>query len=139
MTHLRGKLRQSGIDYRVVKNTLAQFAAQRAGRDELANLFEGPVAIAFGYSDITQPAKTLADYIHDSKTSLSIKSGFLSDSLLTLEEVMTISTLPSREVLLARVVGGTQIPITALVTCLAAPIRGVMGTLQARIKQLEGE
>ena len=139
MTDLRGRFRQSGIDYRVVKNTLARFAAQRAGRDELANLFEGPVAIAFGYSDITQPAKTLADYIRGSRTSLSIKAGFLSDGLLTSEEVMTLSTLPSREVLLARVVGGTQIPIIALVSCLAAPIRGIMGALQARIKQLEGE
>jgi len=139
MTDLRGRLRESAIEYKVVKNTLARFAAERAGKDELASLFEGPVAIAFGYGDIGELARALADYIRTSKTSLSIKAGFLGDRLLTSEEVMTLSTLPSREVLLAKVMGGMQSPITALVNCLITPIQGVMGMLQARIKQLEGE
>ena len=139
MTDLRRKLEESDIDYKVVKNTLARFAAERAGRNELGSLFEGPVAIAFGYGDIAEPARALADYINTSKASLSIKGGFLSDRLLTSEEVKTLSTLPSREILLAKVVGGMQSPITALVSCLTTPIRGVIGVLQARIQQLEGE
>ncbi len=138
MTSLRRTLRQSGVDYRVVKNTLARFAAQRAGREELVHLFDGPVAIAFGYGDITEPTKVLADYIRDSKISLTIKGGFLPDRPLTSEEVETLSKLPPREVLLAMVVGGVQRPISALVGCLTAPIQGIMGVLQARMKQLEG-
>ena len=59
MTDLRRRLRESGIEYKVVKNTLARFAAQRAGKEELLSFFEGPVAIAFGYGDITEPAKIL--------------------------------------------------------------------------------
>ena len=136
---LRRKLRESGIQYRVVKNTMARFAAQRAGRDELAGQFEGPVAIAFGYDDITRPAKTLADYIRTSRLELNIKSGFLSDSVLTSANVMTLATLPSREILISQVLAGMQGPITNLVSLLAAPIQGIMGVLQARIKQLEGE
>ena len=136
---LRRKLRESGIQYRVVKNTMARFAAQRAGRDELAGQFEGPVAIAFGYDDITKPAKTLADYIRTSRLELSIKSGFLSDSLLTSENVTTLAKLPSREILISQVLAGMQSPITNLVSLLATPIQGIMGMLQARIKQLEGE
>ena len=139
MTSLRRRLGESGIDYRVVKNTLARFAAERVGKDDLLSFFEGPIAIAFGYGDITEPAKALADYIRTSKASLSIKGGFLSDRLLTSEDVATLSTLPSREILLAKVLGGMQGPIVTLVGCLATPIRGIIGALQARIKQLEGE
>ena len=139
MTVLRRKLRELGIEYRVVKNTLARFAVERAGRDDLVSFFEGPVAIAFGYGDMIEPARALADYIGTSKVSLSIKGGFLSDSLLTAEDVGTLSRLPSREILLAKVLGGMQSPITALVNCLTTPIRGIIGGLQARIQQLEGE
>ena len=110
---LRRSLRESGIGYKVVKNTLARFAAERAGKDELVSLFEGPVAIAFGYGEITEPA--------------------------TLEEVETLSTLPSREILLARILGGMQIPMATLVNYLTIPIKEIIGTLQARIQQLEGE
>jgi len=139
MTILRRSLRELGVEYKVVKNTLARLAAERAGRNDLVSVFEGPVAIAFGYGDIAEPARALTDYINTSKASLSIKGGFLSDRLLTSEEVKTLSTLPSREVLLAKLVGGIQSPITALVSCLTTPIRGVIGVLQARIQQLEGE
>jgi len=139
ITVLRRKLKESGIEYKVVKNTLARFAAERAGKDELAGFFVGPVAVALGYGDITEPARVLADYIGTSKTSLSVKGGFLGDSVLSVEDVMTLSTLPSRELLLAKVVGGMQIPIMALLGCLTTPMRGFMGILQARIQQLEGE
>ena len=138
MNALRRRLRESGISYRVVKNTLARFAVERAGRDELVSFLEGPVAIAFGYGDIAEPARALTDYIRTSKTSLTIKGGFLVDRLLTSEEVRTLSTLPSREILLARILGGMQIPIVALINYLTVPINGIIGALQARIQQLEG-
>lgn len=138
MSGLRRRLREAGIDYRVVKNTLARFAAQRSGREELAGYFDGPVAIAFGYGDITGPAKALASYIEESKASMTIKGGFLADRPLTREEVITLSALPPKEVLLARVVGGVQGPILALATQLASPMMGLIAGLQARIQQLEG-
>jgi large subunit ribosomal protein L10 len=138
MTQLRRRLRELGIEYKVVKNTLARFAAQRMGREELLSFFEGPVAIAFGYGGITEPAKALANYIEESKASMSIKGGFLPGRLLTKDEVTTLSTLPSREVLLARVVGGVQSPISALASQLASPMMGIIAALQSRIQQLEG-
>ena len=139
MTHLRNKLRESGIEYRVVKNTLARFAAEAAGRDDLLRFFEGPVAIAFGYGDIVEPAKALTDFIGTSKISLNVRGGFLSEHTLTAEDIKNLSKLPARPILLAMVLGSLQSPITAFVNCLAAPIRGVMGVLQARIQQLEEE
>jgi large subunit ribosomal protein L10 len=139
MTILRRRLGELGVDYKVVKNTLARFAVERVGRDELANLFEGPVAIAFGYGDITELARAFGDYIRTSKTSLNIKGGFLPDRLLTSEEVTTLSKLPSREILLGKVLGGMQTPTLALLACLTAPMRGIIGVLQARIQQLEAK
>ena len=139
MSILRRTLKESGVEYKVVKNTLARFAAERAGKEELISFLEGPVAIAFGYGEITEPAKALTNYIDTSKSSLSIKGGFLSDRLLTSADVKILSKLPSREILLAKMLGGMQMPIATLVNYLTTPIRGVMGVLQARIQQLEGE
>jgi large subunit ribosomal protein L10 len=139
ISDLRRKLRASGIEYKVVKNTLAQLAARRAGMDELAASFKGPVAIAFGYGEITELARVLAEYIRSSKSTLSINGGFLGDRLLTSSDVETLATLPTREVLISQVIAGIQSPIVALVSVLAGPIRGFMGVLQARIQQMEGE
>ena len=139
ITDLRRKLREAGIGYRVVKNTLARFAAEKAGRSDLADSFEGPVAIAFGYGDMSESSKVLANHIRASRSSLKIKSGFLSDRLLTVKDVETLATLPSRDVLLAKVLGGMQSPIVSFITLLTSPLRGFMGILQARIEQLEGE
>jgi len=106
---------------------------------DLAGSFVGPVAVALGYGDVTEPAKILADYIKTSKSTLTIKGGFLGDQVLTSEEVSTLARLPSREILLAKLLGGMQSPIAGLVNCLSAPIAGVARVLQARIKQMEGE
>jgi len=137
MTSLRRRLRESGIEYRVVKNTLARFAAVKADIEELVASLTGPIAVAFGYGDITAPAKVLVGYIKSAKTGLGIKGGFLSQRVLTAEEVVTLATLPSREVLLAKVVGGMQAPIVLLVNQLAAPLRGLVCVLQAKIQQVE--
>lgn len=138
MTDLRRTLRNSGIKYRVVKNALARFAAERAGKSELLHLFEGPVAIAFGYGDIAEPAKILADYIRNSRISLSFKGGFSGDKVFTPGDMETLATLPSMEILLGKVLAGMQSPIITLISCLANPMRGFIGVLQARINQLEG-
>ena len=138
LTSLRRKLRDAGIEYRVVKNSLAQFAAKQAGMEELASSFEGPVAVALGYDEIPAAAKALDDYIRTTKSILSIKGGFMEDRVLSASEVETLANLPSREVLISQVMAGIQSPITGLVNVLAGPIRGLMGVLQARIQQLEG-
>jgi large subunit ribosomal protein L10 len=138
LNELRRKLREAGIEYHVVKNSLAQLAAKNAGMDELAASFEGPIAVALGYGEAPDVAKMLTDYIRTTKSVMSIKGGFLPDRILTSGDVDTLARLPSREVLLAQVLAGLQSPIYGLVNVLAAPIRGVMNVLQARMKQLEG-
>lgn len=134
---LRRRLRELSIEYRVVKNTLARFAAEKSGKDFLVSSFEGPVAIAFGYGDVVEPARAISDYIRSSDSQMSIKGGFLGDRLLTADEVGRLTKLPPQEVLIAQILAGMQAPITGLVSCLASPLRGFMGVLQSRIKQLE--
>ncbi len=139
MTVLRRKLQETGSEIRVVKNTLARFAVEKAGKQGLAGSLKGPMAVAFGYKDIVSPVKTLTEFTRDPAVSLKITGGFLGDRTLTPEEVASLATLPPREVLLARVLGQIKSPVTSLVSTLASPIRGVITVLQARIKQMEGE
>ena len=139
ITALRRRIQGVGGDYKVVKNTLARFAAERAGKEELLGYLEGPIAIAFGYGEATEPARVLAAWINETKIELGIKGGFTSDKVLTPADVITLSTLPSREIMLARLMGQMNSPISALVNCLSSPIRGMMGVLQAQIQKLEGE
>jgi len=139
MTQFRNKLRQSKSGYKVVKNTLARFAAEKSGKKVVSGSLKGPMAIAFGYSDVSLTAKIVTEYVRDSKVPLKIKGGFLGDRLLTADDVTTLATLPSREVLLARVLGRMNSPITSLEGTLVGPIRGFIGILNGRIKQMEGK
>lgn len=137
LTLLRRKLREFGIEYRVVKNTLARFAAEKSGKAFLVSSLEGSIAIAFGYDNITEPAKTLTNFIRSSESMLSIKGGFLGDRLLNQDDVKSLASIPSREILIAQVLAGMQSPIVALMNCFVHPLREFSGILQARIKQLE--
>jgi large subunit ribosomal protein L10 len=138
INELRGKLREAGVEYHVVKNSLALIAAKNAGLDQLTKAFQGPMAVAFGYGEAPDVARILTDHIRTTKSTLRIKGGFLPDRVLSPGDVETLARLPSRQVLLAQVVTGLQSPIYGLVNVLSGPIRGLMTVLQARIKQLEG-
>jgi len=136
---LRRKMTEAGVEYRVVKNSLAQIAFRQADREDIADLFSGPVAVALGYGEVPDTAKAVIEYISSTRSSLAVKNGFFGDTILTAKEIDSLAKLPTREVLIAQVIGGIQSPITGLVNVLAGPIRNVMGALQARITQLEGQ
>jgi large subunit ribosomal protein L10 len=102
-------------------------------------MFEGPLAIAFVKEDISKSAKALTEHIVANKMTMSIKGGYLNDRLLTAKEVATLATLPPRDQLIAKVLGGIQGPLYALLNQVNAPLRGLAVVLQGRIKQLEGE
>ena len=137
LDELRRQLREAKVEYKVVKNSLAQFAVKNADMDYLVDSFQGPVAIAFGYDEEAKVAKIITEYIRNTKSVLNVKSGFLPDRLLSAREVDTLAKLPSREILISQALAGMKSPIYGLVNVLAGPIRGIMGVLQARMKQLE--
>jgi large subunit ribosomal protein L10 len=135
---LRRKLREVGVEYHVVKNTLAKIAAEKTGKDQIIGAFEGPMAIAFIKGDISKSAKVLSDHIVATKMAMAIKGGFLGNKLLTSKEISAIALLPPREILIAKVLGGIQGPLYGLLNQVNAPLRGLAFVLQGRIKQLEG-
>lgn len=137
LNELRRKLRDANVEYKVVKNTLALIAAKNSGMEHTSDSFSGPMAVAFGYGEITGAAKVLTEYIRVSKSNMKILGGFLSDTVLTASDVNTLAELPSREILISQVMAGIQSPIYGLVNVLAAPIRGMMQVLQGRIQQME--
>jgi len=138
MTELRRRLRQEEIEYRVIKNTLARFAAEQAGKEGLTSIIDGPTAIAFGYGDVIAPPRALIAYIRSAKSELRISGGLMEQRVLSAAEVTTLATLPPKEVLIARLLSGMQGSISALVHVLNANITGLLGLLVARRKQLEG-
>jgi large subunit ribosomal protein L10 len=137
LTNLRKRLRQQDIQYRVVKNTLARFAADRTNKKFLADSLKGQVAIAFGFGDVSAPAKAVKDYIKSTDSKLVIKGGFLGDRLLAAGDIDTLVDLPSRDVLLSMMLAGMQAPVTRLAMVLNSPLRGLANVLGARIKQME--
>jgi large subunit ribosomal protein L10 len=139
LTLLRRKLGESGIDYMVVKNTLARFAADNTQKGFLKESLNGPMAIAFGYGDEVAPAKVLAEFMDATETPLKIRGGFIGDQLLTAEDVKTLATIPAKEVLVAQVLGAIQGPISGFVNVCAAPIRGLVTVLQARADKLDSK
>lgn len=138
MNKLRRKLKEVGIEYRVVKNSLATIAAKNAGKGDLSKLLGGPSAVAFGHGDEVAPAKVLTEYIRSTKPPLSIRGGLLSNKLISADEIVALAAMPPREVLVARVVGQVKSPLYMLVTVLNANLSGLVRVLQARKQQLEG-
>lgn len=109
-TKLRKELREAGIDYRVVKNTLLTIAAKEAGYEELTPLFKGVTAIAFGAEDVVAPAQIITKFSKDNKV-IEVKGGILEGKVLDQVGVQALGDLPSKEVLLAQVASCFQAPI----------------------------
>jgi large subunit ribosomal protein L10 len=136
MVQLRKQLRALGIDYKVAKNTLTRFAAEKSGHANLNELLSGPLALAFGYDDVIKPAKALNDYIRIAGQNLKVKGGLLGNKLLTPEDISSLAIIPSREFLIARLLGQLMAPIQSLHYLLGSPISGFARVLKARAQQL---
>ena len=131
---LRARLVKADATLKVVKNTLAKIAATEAGVEGLSEYFQGPTAIAYCHGDPVRVAKVIQDFIKEKKKA-AIRGGKLQRSLLTASEVEKLSALPSREQLVAQLVGLLAAPLTGLVNVLNGPILSlvvVMGQVQEK-------
>ncbi|MFN0147993.1 MAG: 50S ribosomal protein L10 [Dehalococcoidia bacterium] len=138
LTDLRRALRPANAEVKVVKNTLASMAAEQAGRPEMAQILEGPTALAFGFGDPVAPVKALTEHLRARRLTLNIHGGWLEGQILTRAEVESLATLPSKEQLVADVVGKLQSPLYNFASLLQASIRNFAGLVEARANQLEG-
>lgn len=121
---LRARLRDADATFRVVKNSLTERAADRAGASALQELLDGPTAFTFVRGDAAVAAKALADFGRAART-LVFKGGLLGDETLTADQINSIARLPAREQLHAQLVGTVASPITGLARGLNALIAGV--------------
>ena len=118
-TALRRELRENGVDYFVVKNTLLARAVQDTDLADMQSVLEGTTAIALSNEDYAAPARILSKCAEKNET-FKIKAGFLDGKLVDLETINAIAKLPSREVLLATVLGAFQAPIAAFARAVQA-------------------
>jgi large subunit ribosomal protein L10 len=133
---LRRALRPSGAEYKVYKNTLARFGAEKAGLDNLADLLVGPSGIAFANGDIAATAKALRDAAK-ANPLLIIKGGSMGSTPLSAKDVEALADLPSREALLAMFAGALQAPLVKTAGLLQALPRNMAYGLKALIDQKE--
>jgi large subunit ribosomal protein L10 len=134
---VRTELLKHGARFSVVKNTLTKRAAEQAGVPSLVELLEGPTAIAFVLEgDMVAVAKTLSDTARQTKV-LSLKGGLLQGQPVSAEDVQKLAALPPADVLQSQVLGAVIGPLNAIVGLFTAPLRDLVGVLDARISQLQ--
>ncbi len=129
MSSLRRKLREIDGELKVAKNTLTSLAATEIGLKDLDSILEGPTAIAFCKGDPVKPAKLLIEITREFK-QLVIKGGVLEGKVIQDKQVRQLAELPSREVLLGRVVGGMQAPVYGLVNVLSGSLKNLVYVIE---------
>lgn len=121
-TKLRNNLRAAGVQYFVVKNTLLRLATKETGLEELDSILHGPTALAIS-EDAVAPAKVLADYAKENE-KLELKSGFMDGKVLSMDELKQLAKTPSKETLIAKIMGSLNSPISGLARLLSTIAEG---------------
>lgn len=139
VTDLRNQLRKANVEYRVLKNTLVTRAADELNIEGMGAFLKGPTAIAFGYEDPTQPAKVLTEFMkkNEKTNKLQIKCGLVDRKLVNAKDVEALAKIPAKEVLVAKMLGTMNAPITNFVSVLNGPARALVCALKAVQDQKE--
>ncbi len=133
-TELRNELRKAEVEYKVIKNTMLRFAANETNLEDLEPFLHGTTSLAISYDDLIAPAKVLNDFAKKNN-KLEIKAGFIEGKIVSIEEIKELAELPSKEVLIAKALGGLNAPITGFVNVLNANLRGLAIALNAIAEQ----
>jgi large subunit ribosomal protein L10 len=136
MTQLRRKLRTEESEYNIIKNTLLKRALAEAGFTGLDEHLQGPTGVLFGYKDPVSPLKALVDFIEEVEKG-EIRIGVIEKTVVDKKGLASVSKLPPREVLIAKVVGGFKSPFYGLVNVLQGNIRKLIYVLNA-VKDKKG-
>ena len=140
-TELRRELREAGVSYHVVKNTMLRIAAKEAGIEGIEEHLEGTTAFAFSTEDAVAPAKVICGFIKKNKLEdaevLTVKVGMVEGKVIGVDEVKALAALPSREELIAKLLGSMNAPISNTVNVLQCVIRNAVYVLDAIRSQKE--
>ena len=137
-TNLRNELRKAEVEYKVVKNTLLELASRDTDKAGLSEHFAGPTAIAMTYTDPVAAAKVLSKFAKEQQQTFKLKAGVLSGKVISVPDIQALADLPSREVLLAKMLGSMNAPVTNFVGVLAAVPGSFVRVLGAIKAQKEG-
>lgn len=135
-TKLRKELRENDVKYTVVKNTLLSRACDEAGLEEIKPVLEGTTALATSDSEYAAAARILCNYAKD-HDNFKIKTGYLDGAVIDMDTIISLSKLPSRDVLLANVLGAFQAPIASFARAVQAVVD--KGGVEACTAQAEPE
>jgi large subunit ribosomal protein L10 len=138
MTQFRARLRKQGVDYVVVKNTLAQRALQGLDLPDVAGFFTGPTGVVIGRDDAVAAAKAVTDFAREFGDKPAVKVGIVERREVTPAQVKQLAELPSREVLLAQIAGGLQAPMARLAGGMSQLLAGFARAVDALRQQKEG-
>ena len=119
-TTLRDELRKAAVEYKVVKNTLLELASKGTDKESLSSHYAGPTAIALSYDDPVAAAKVLSKFAKEATVPFALKAGVLSGKAMSVADIQALADLPSREVLLAKLLGSLNAPASNFVGVLAA-------------------
>ena len=140
-TALRVELRKAGVNYHVVKNTMTRIAATEAGMEELVAHLEGTTALAVSAEDAVAPAKVISEFIKKNNLAeqgiLTVKAGIVEGKVVGADDVKAIASLPSREVLIGKLLGSIQAPLSNTVGVMGSMVRSIVTVLDAIRKQKE--
>ena len=138
MTDLRRRLREKGLEYQVVKNTLASIAAQEIGRSALKEILQGPTGLVLAQQDPAEAAKGFDEVLRATRLTLPVRGALLDGQLLTPADLTALATLPPKPVLMANLAGRVKGPLAALVWALQGPVQSLVTVLQ-RAAEKQGE
>lgn len=140
MTALRRRMRDAGVEFTIIKNTLMHLASDQAQRPNIKEIVQGPTAVALGYDDPLDVAKAVSDYIRTTRSVLSIRGAVMGDGpVMSVVDVNRLAALPPKAQLVANLLGQLQAPVQRLLGILNGPLTNLDGLLQARIRQLESQ
>jgi large subunit ribosomal protein L10 len=138
MTQFRARLRKQGVEYVVVKNTLAQRALQGLDVPDVAAFFTGPTGVVIGRDDAVAAAKALTDFAREFGDKPAVKVGVVERREVNADQVKKLAELPPREVLLAQLAGGLQAPMARLAGGMSQLLAGFARAVDALRQQKEG-
>ncbi|HET9475857.1 MAG TPA: 50S ribosomal protein L10 [Dehalococcoidia bacterium] len=138
MQDLRRKLREGGLEVKVVKNTLLKRAAEDAGDPDIIRIVEGPTALAIAYGDIIEASKAVAAYAQGAPATFAVRGGYLDGTVLTANDLRDIVKIPPRPVLIAQFMGQMQSPLATFIGLLDSPLQELTGLFQSLLSELPG-
>ena len=134
MTGLRQELRTNGARFKIVKNTFARLAADEAGRPGLKDIMGGPIGFVVSDGDPASAAKAFVKYSDENGLTINIVGGMLGEDVLDADRVNALAKLPSKEELVAKMLGSMNSPISGLVMVMTGPIRSLANVLQRHVE-----